>query len=27
MDTTITDLPKFVAALVRGEGLSKASRA
>jgi CubicO group peptidase (beta-lactamase class C family) len=27
MDTTITDLPKFVAALVRGDGLSKASRA
>jgi CubicO group peptidase (beta-lactamase class C family) len=27
MDTTITDLPKFVAALVRGDGLSKTSRA
>ena len=27
MDTTITDLPKFVAALVHGDGLSKASRA
>ena len=27
MDTTISDLPKFVAALVRGEGLSAASRA
>jgi CubicO group peptidase (beta-lactamase class C family) len=27
MDTTISDLPKFVAALVRGDGLSKASRA
>jgi CubicO group peptidase (beta-lactamase class C family) len=27
MDTTITDLPKFVAALMRGDGLSKASRA
>jgi len=27
MDTTITDLPKFVAALVRGDGLSKDSRA
>lgn len=27
MDTTIADLPKFVAALVRGDGLSKASRA
>lgn len=27
MDTTIADLAKFVAALVRGEGLSKASRA
>jgi CubicO group peptidase (beta-lactamase class C family) len=27
MDTTITDLPKFVAALVRGDGLSKASGA
>jgi CubicO group peptidase (beta-lactamase class C family) len=27
MDTTITDLPKFVAALVRGDGLSAASRA
>ena len=27
MDTTITDLSKFVAALVKGEGLSKASRA
>jgi CubicO group peptidase (beta-lactamase class C family) len=27
MDTTITDLAKFVAALVRGDGLSKASRA
>jgi len=26
MDTTITDLSKFVAALVRGDGLSKASR-
>ena len=26
MDTTITDLPKFVAALVRGDGLSNASR-
>ncbi len=26
MDTTITDLPKFVAALVRGDGLSAASR-
>lgn len=26
MDTTITDFPKFVAALVRGDGLSKASR-
>jgi len=27
MDTTIADLPKFVAALVRGDGLSAASRA
>lgn len=27
MDTTITDLSKFVAALVRGDGLSKAARA
>jgi CubicO group peptidase (beta-lactamase class C family) len=27
MDTTITDLSKFVAALIRGDGLSKASRA
>ena len=27
MDTTISDLPKFVAALVRGDGLSAASRA
>jgi CubicO group peptidase (beta-lactamase class C family) len=27
MDTTISDLPKFVAALVRGDGLSRASRA
>ena len=27
MDTTISDLAKFVAALVRGDGLSKASRA
>jgi hypothetical protein len=27
MDTTISDLSKFVAALVRGEGLSAASRA
>jgi CubicO group peptidase (beta-lactamase class C family) len=27
MDTTITDLAKFVAALVRGDGMSKASRA
>ena len=27
MDTTINDLSKFVAALVRGDGLSKASRA
>jgi CubicO group peptidase (beta-lactamase class C family) len=27
MDTTITDLPKFAAALVSGEGLSAASRA
>jgi CubicO group peptidase (beta-lactamase class C family) len=27
MDTTITDLSKFVAALVRGDGLSNASRA
>jgi CubicO group peptidase (beta-lactamase class C family) len=27
MDTTISDLSKFVAALVRGDGLSKASRA
>jgi hypothetical protein len=27
MDPTITDLSKFVAALVRGDGLSKASRA
>ncbi len=27
MDTTISDLPKFVAALVRGDGLSPASRA
>lgn len=27
MDTTISDLSKFVAALVKGEGLSKASRA
>jgi CubicO group peptidase (beta-lactamase class C family) len=26
MDTTISDLPKFVAALVRGDGLSEASR-
>jgi hypothetical protein len=26
MDTTISDLPKFVAALVRGDGLSAASR-
>ena len=27
MDTTISDLPKFIAALVRGDGLSAASRA
>ena len=27
MDTTISDLPKFIAALVRGDGLSTASRA
>ena len=27
MDTTITDLAKFIAALVRGDGLSPASRA
>jgi CubicO group peptidase (beta-lactamase class C family) len=27
MDTTISDLPKFVAALVRGDGLSASSRA
>ncbi len=27
MDTTISDLPRFVAALVRGDGLSAASRA
>ena len=27
MDTTISDLPKFVAALVRGDGLTAASRA
>ena len=27
MDTTIADLPKFVAALVRGDGLSATSRA
>ncbi len=27
MDTTISDMPKFVAALVRGDGLSAASRA
>ncbi len=27
MDTTISDIPKFVAALVRGDGLSAASRA
>ncbi len=27
MDTTISDLPKFAAALVRGDGLSSASRA
>ncbi|MGA8595860.1 MAG: serine hydrolase domain-containing protein [Bryobacteraceae bacterium] len=27
MDTTISDLPKFVSALVRGDGLSAASRA
>jgi len=27
MDTTISDLPKFVAALVRGDGLRTASRA
>jgi hypothetical protein len=27
MDTTISDLAKFTAALVRGDGLSKASRA
>jgi CubicO group peptidase (beta-lactamase class C family) len=27
MDTTISDLSKFIAALVRGDGLSKASRA
>jgi CubicO group peptidase (beta-lactamase class C family) len=27
MDTTISDLPKFVAALMRGDGLSAASRA
>jgi CubicO group peptidase (beta-lactamase class C family) len=27
MDTTISDLPKFVAALVRGDGISAASRA
>jgi CubicO group peptidase (beta-lactamase class C family) len=27
MDTTVSDLPKFVAALVRGDGLSAASRA
>jgi hypothetical protein len=27
MDTTISDLPKFVAPLMRGEGLRAASRA